>query len=145
MAPSPRLAARPLPGARRPGRGRPIVLAVIADRRPAPGGTIGVTDDARRPPRSPREVVLDYVSLAKPRIIPLLLITALGGMMMAQRGWPSTGLVVLTLLGGALAAAGAGAINCWVDRDLDGEMLRTRLRPPADGRLAPNHALLFGI
>jgi protoheme IX farnesyltransferase len=90
-------------------------------------------------------VVLDYVSLAKPRIIPLLLITALGGMMMAERGWPSTGLVVLTLLGGALAAAGAGAINCWIDRDLDGEMLRTRRRPLPDGRIAPSHALLFGI
>jgi protoheme IX farnesyltransferase len=95
--------------------------------------------------RSTRDVVLDYVSLSKPRIIPLLLITALGGMMMAQRGWPSTGLVVLTLLGGALAAAGAGAINCWIDRDIDGAMLRTRRRPLPDGRIAPSHALLFGI
>ncbi len=99
-------------------------------------------DVVRRPAR---DVVLDYVSLAKPRIIPLLLITALGGMMMAERGWPSTGLVVLTLLGGALAAAGAGAINCWIDRDIDGEMLRTRRRPLPDGRIAPPHALLFGI
>jgi len=122
-----------------------VVLAVIADRLPAAGAPIVVTDDAHRPPRPAREVVLDYVSLAKPRIIPLLLITALGGMMMAERGWPSTGLVVLTLLGGALAAAGAGAINCWIDRDLDGEMLRTRRRPLPDGRIAPSHALLFGI
>jgi protoheme IX farnesyltransferase len=99
-------------------------------------------DSVRRPVR---DVVLDYTSLAKPRIIPLLLITALGGMMMAERGWPSTGLVVLTLLGGALAAAGAGAINCWIDRDIDGEMLRTRRRPLPDGRIAPAHALLFGI
>ena len=90
-------------------------------------------------------MVLDYLSLAKPRIIPLLLITALGGMMIAERGWPSTGLVVLTLLGGALAAAGAGAINCWIDRDLDREMLRTRRRPLPDGRIAPTHALIFGI
>ncbi len=122
-----------------------VVLAVIADRLPATGGSVGVTDTARRPPRPAREVALDYVSLAKPRIIPLLLITALGGMMMAERGWPSTGLVVLTLLGGALAAAGAGAINCWIDRDLDGAMLRTRRRPLPDGRIAPSHALLFGI
>ncbi len=122
-----------------------VVLAVIADRLPAAGAPVGRTDEARRPHRPAREVVLDYVSLAKPRIIPLLLITALGGMMMAQRGWPSTGLVVLTLLGGALAAAGAGAINCWIDRDLDGEMLRTRRRPLPDGRIAPSHALLFGI
>src|ERR1700704_5687165 len=122
-----------------------VVLAVLADRLPAAGAPVGVTDQARRPHRPAREVVLDYVSLAKPRIIPLLLITALGGMMMAERGWPSTGLVVLTLLGGALAAAGAGAINCWIDRDLDGAMLRTRRRPLPDGRIAPGNALLFGI
>ena len=122
-----------------------VVLAVLADRLPAGGAPVAVADHARQPPRPAREVVLDYVSLAKPRIIPLLLITALGGMMMAERGWPSTGLVVLTLLGGALAAAGAGAINCWIDRDLDGVMLRTRRRPLPDGRIAARHALLFGI
>ena len=122
-----------------------VVLAVLADRLPVTGARADVTDHARQPPRPAREVVLDYVSLAKPRIIPLLLITALGGMMMAERGWPSTGLVVLTLLGGTLAAAGAGAINCWIDRDLDGAMLRTRRRPLPDGRIAPRHALLFGI
>jgi protoheme IX farnesyltransferase len=122
-----------------------VVLTVIVDRLPAAGAPVGLTADVRRPHRPAREVGLDYVSLAKPRIIPLLLITALGGMMMAQRGWPATGLVVLTLLGGALAAAGAGAINCWIDRDLDGEMLRTRRRPLPDGRIAPSHALLFGI
>src|SRR3989441_1942183 len=122
-----------------------VVLAVLADRLPATGVTVGADDHVRQPPRPAREVVLDYVSLAKPRIIPLLLITALGGMMMAERGWPSTGLVVLTLLGGALAAAGAGVINCWIDRDLDGAMLRTRRRPLPDGRIAPRHALLFGI
>ena len=122
-----------------------VVLAVIADRLPAARGSVGVTDAGHAPSRPVREVVLDYVSLAKPRIIPLLLITALGGMMIAERGWPSTGLVVLTLAGGALAAAGAGAINCWIDRDLDGAMLRTRRRPLPDGRIAPSHALLFGI
>ncbi|HTD77187.1 MAG TPA: heme o synthase, partial [Chloroflexota bacterium] len=122
-----------------------VVLAVLADRLPVTGARADVTDHARQPPRPAREVVLDYLSLAKPRIIPLLLITALGGMMMAERGWPSTGLVVLTLLGGALAAAGAGAINCWIDRDLDGAMLRTRRRPLPDGRIAPRHALLFGM
>jgi len=122
-----------------------VVLAALAERLPAVGEPVGVLKDAHQPPWPAREVVLDYLSLAKPRIIPLLLITALGGMMMAERGWPSTGLVVLTLLGGALAAAGAGAINCWIDRDLDREMLRTRRRPLPDGRIAPAHALLFGI
>src|SRR5437868_14496957 len=120
-----------------------VVLAVIVQRlspRPALPQRGRETDVVRRPAR---DVVLDYVSLAKPRIIPLLLITALGGMMMAQRGWPQTGLVVLTLLGGALAAAGAGAINCWIDRDLDRAMLRTRRRPLPDGRIAPRPALLY--
>jgi len=122
-----------------------VILAVMV-RRLSPDPALrqrGTEMDVVRRPT--RDVVLDYVSLAKPRIIPLLLITALGGMMMAERGWPSTGLVILTLLGGALAAAGAGAINCWIDRDIDGEMLRTRRRPLPDGRIAPAHALLFGI
>src|SRR5438093_3183232 len=122
-----------------------VVLAVLADRLPATGAPVGAADHARQPLRPAREVVLDYVSLAKPRIIPLLLITALGGMMMAERGWPSTGLVLLTLLGGALAAAGAVAINCWIDRDLDREMLRTGRRTLPAGRVAPSHALIFGI
>jgi heme o synthase len=120
-----------------------VVLAVLASR--LPGDAVEDRGGAPAIRRPARDVVLDYVSLAKPRIIPLLLITALGGMMMAQRGWPATGLVVLTLLGGALAAGGAGAINCWIDRDLDREMLRTRRRPLPDGRIAPAHALLFGI
>jgi heme o synthase len=121
-----------------------VVLAVIASRLPLAGESESYRQDVRIQRPVP-DVVLDYVSLAKPRIIPLLLITALGGMMMAERGWPSTSLVVLTLLGGALAAAGAGAINCWIDRDLDREMLRTRRRPLPDGRITPSHALLFGI
>jgi heme o synthase len=122
-----------------------VVLAVIAARLPAAGELLGANGDRRPASRPTKDVVFDYVSLAKPRIIPLLLITALGAMMMAQRGWPSTGLVIWTLAGGALAAAGAGAINCWIDRDLDRAMLRTRRRPLPDGRIAPAHALLFGI
>src|SRR5438094_421209 len=122
-----------------------VVLAVIASRLPRAEQPLGIRGASRSAGRPVRDVVLDYISLAKPRIISLLLITALGGMMMAERGWPSTGLVLLTLLGGALAAAGAGAINCWIDRDLDREMLRTRRRPLPDGRIAPSHALIFGI
>jgi heme o synthase len=122
-----------------------VILAVIAGRLPEREEPVVLRASAPLRKRSTRDVVLDYTSLAKPRIIPLLLITALGGMMMAQRGWPATGLVVLTLLGGAMAAAGAGAINCWIDRDIDREMLRTKRRPLPDGRITPSHALLFGI
>jgi heme o synthase len=119
-----------------------IVLTVITSRLPIADELVSRPRPAER---RTRDVVLDYISLAKPRIIALLLITALGGMMIARRGWPSTGLVILTLLGGALAAAGAGAINCWIDRDIDGSMQRTRRRPLPDGRIAPSHALIFGI
>ena len=122
-----------------------VILVVLAQRLPARSEPAILPNPERRSSRALREVVLDYVSLAKPRIIVLLLVTALGGMMIAQRGWPSTGLVLMTLLGGALAAAGAGAINCWIDRDIDREMVRTRRRPLPDGRIAPAHALTFGI
>jgi protoheme IX farnesyltransferase len=122
-----------------------VILTVVASRLPPLQALSGISQPAQLARRPARDVVMDYVSLCKPRIIALLLVTALGGMMIAQRGWPSTGLVVLTLLGGTLAAAGAGAINCWIDRDLDAEMLRTRRRPLPDGRIAPTHALLFGI
>jgi len=122
-----------------------VILVVLARRLPARSEPAVLPALERRGSRPLGEVVLDYVSLAKPRIIALLLVTALGGMMIAQRGWPSTGLVVMTLLGGALAAAGAGAINCWIDRDIDREMVRTRRRPLPDGRIAPAHALTFGI
>ena len=122
-----------------------VILAMISSRLPLVEEPIAFREQTAAPRRTTRDIVLDYVSLAKPRIIPLLLITALGGMMMAQRGWPSTSLVVTTLLGGALAAAGAGAINCWIDRDLDREMVRTRRRPLPGGRIAPAHALSFGI
>ncbi|HLB75900.1 MAG TPA: heme o synthase, partial [Candidatus Dormibacteraeota bacterium] len=122
-----------------------VILVVLARRLPPRSEPAVLPARERRGSRPLGEVVLDYVSLAKPRIIALLLVTALGGMMIAQRGWPSTGLVLMTLLGGALAAAGAGAINCWIDRDIDREMVRTRRRPLPDGRIAPAHALTFGI
>ena len=122
-----------------------VVLAGLTGRLPVADEPIAAVPEVRSARRPARDVVSDYVSLAKPRIIVLLLVTALGGMMIAGRGWPSTGLVILTLLGGALSAAGAGAINCWIDRDIDGDMYRTRRRPIPDGRIAPAHALAFGI
>ena len=92
-----------------------------------------------------RQVVRDYVALTKPRVISLLLVTALAGMLVAQRGWPATDLVLAVILGGALAAGGANAINMWFDRDIDAEMYRTRLRPIPAGRVRPASALAFGI
>ena len=98
-----------------------------------------------RHPRAAREVVADYVALTKPRIIVLLELTAFCAMVMAARGWPGLGLVLATMVGGALAAGGANTINMWFDRDIDQEMRRTCSRPIPSGRIDPTHALIFGI
>ncbi len=86
-----------------------------------------------------------YVALTKPRIIELLLITTVPTMVVAERGLPSGWLVLSTLIGGALAAGGANAINMFVDRDIDAIMKRTQNRPLVTGAVAPNHALIFAI
>ena len=88
-------------------------------------------------------VVENYYELTKPRIIYLLLVTTFAAMMMAARGIPNLALALWTLLGGALSAASAGAINCVWDRDIDRLMNRTKLRPVARGAIAPRDALLF--
>jgi len=98
-----------------------------------------------RRPRATREVVADYVALTKPRIIVLLELTAFFAMVMAAHGWPGLGLVIVTMLGGALAAGGANTINMWFDRDIDQHMSRTCSRPIPSGRIEPLHALMFGI
>ena len=87
----------------------------------------------------------DYVSLTKPKIISLLLITAAGGMFLAQQGVPPLDQLLWVWLGGALASGGANAINQHLDRDIDREMRRTRRRPVAGRRVAPRYALAFGI
>jgi protoheme IX farnesyltransferase len=86
-----------------------------------------------------------YFALTKPRIIELLLITTVPPMIVAARGLPRWNLILLTLIGGALAAGGANAINCYVDRDIDGVMPRTRKRPLPTHRVTPRSALAFGI
>ena len=86
-----------------------------------------------------------YLALTKPRIIVLLLVTTVPTMIIAQGGMPSPWLVLLTLLGGTLAAAGANTINCYLDRDIDGMMSRTRDRPLPAGSVESGRALLFGI
>ena len=95
--------------------------------------------------RNSLAVVRDYVALTKPRVVVLLEVTAVAAMVMAARGWPGWHLVAYTVLGGWLAAAGANAINCWYDRDIDARMGRTRSRPLAAGRIEPRSALVFGV
>ena len=87
--------------------------------------------------------VADYYELTKPRIIYLLLITTLAAMVMAARGLPRSRLMFWTLLGGALSAASAGAINCVWDRDIDRLMNRTKTRPIARGAISARDGLIF--
>jgi protoheme IX farnesyltransferase len=86
----------------------------------------------------------DYVTLTKPRIISLLLVTTFAPMVIAARGWPGTATVLWTMLGGYLMAGGANALNMFLDRDIDGRMARTALRPIPSGRMSPAHVLAFG-
>jgi heme o synthase len=87
----------------------------------------------------------DYYELSKPRIILLLLITTAAAMAMAARGLPPLSLCLWTLLGGTLAAASAGALNCVYDRDIDAIMARTRRRPIPNGRISPLHATIYAL
>jgi len=90
-----------------------------------------------------RQVVADYVTLTKPKVQLLLLLTTVTTMYVA--GDPSVGLVLLTLLGGSLSAGGAGAVNHYYDRDIDAQMARTATRPVPAGRVRPGAALAYGF
>ena len=86
-----------------------------------------------------------YLALMKLRVVELLLITTVPTMVLADKGWPSWTLVVVTLIGGTLAAGGANAINMVVDRDIDALMERTKNRPLVTGLIAPKSALIFAL
>jgi protoheme IX farnesyltransferase len=97
-------------------------------------------------PRRPRLAVLgDYLALTKPRIISLLLITTVTTMFVADPSGPGWATILWTVLGGYLAAGGAGAINHYLERDRDARMARTCARPLVAGRIEPLHGLVFGI
>ena len=95
--------------------------------------------------RSLREAALAYLSLTKPRIIMLLLITTVPAMILAEGGWPSPWLMLVTVAGGAIVAGGANAMNCYFDRDIDRVMQRTRGRPLPAGQIEPERAAVFAL
>jgi len=96
--------------------------------------------------RSPERVsVRDYVTLTKPRIMSLLLLTAACGMVVGAAGLPSGATFAATMVGLALACGGASALNHLLDRDIDRTMSRTDRRPVASGRVSPPRALEFGL
>lgn len=89
--------------------------------------------------------IKNYVALTKPRIIELLLVTTVPTMFLASNGWPDWYLVTATLIGGALAAGGANALNNVVDRDIDALMDRTAHRPLVTGKVSIRGATALGI
>lgn len=91
------------------------------------------------------ETVLNYVILTKPLIVALLLATTLGAMFVAQGGMPGSALLFFTLVGGGMTAAGASALNSYIDRDIDPKMGRTSRRPIPSGKIAPRDALVFAL
>ena len=95
--------------------------------------------------RATSRTLLDYLILTKPRVMSLLLFTALGGSFIAARGVPPWQYIVVVLVGGALASGGASALNMWYEEDIDQEMHRTDHRPVAGGRIKPMNALIFGV
>jgi protoheme IX farnesyltransferase len=108
------------------------------DLRPVTGSAIGGG-------RSVGATVRAYVALTKPRIIELLLVTTAPVMFLAARGVPSLWLVLATLVGGTLSAGSANVLNCYLDRDIDLEMRRTRRRPLPMHGVTPRETLIFGV
>jgi protoheme IX farnesyltransferase len=97
----------------------------------------------------PKQTILaiwcNYAGLTKPRVVLLLLLTTVAAMWLASGGELNWTVTSWTVLGGYLSAGGAGALNCYFDRDMDGRMTRTCRRAVPAGRVAPHRALLFGL
>ena len=120
---------------------------------PGEGGLTALRLDPLAIPRADRSAQLRqalarikaYVALTKPRIVELLLITTVPTMFVAEKGVPPIRLIALTVLGGALAAGGANAMNMVYDRDIDALMERTKNRPLVTGLISPRAAVAFAV
>ena len=123
--------------------------------RAASGVVAGPDPDATSNARTTTDTIRAYIALTKPRIIELLLVTTVPAMVLATRDlpgaaggidWADWGAVVFwTMLGGTLAAGSANAINCYLDRDIDLLMTRTRRRPLPAQQVEPERAVIFGL
>jgi protoheme IX farnesyltransferase len=115
-----------------------------------PAGAPSAQDPQDRPQQPPArargwaDTVRAYVALTKPRIIELLLVTTVPAMVLAAGGLPEWRTVLITLIGGTLAAGSANALNCYLDRDIDAVMRRTGHRPLARHSVSDRGALVFG-
>ncbi len=125
-----------------------VLLAVLAARqlRAAPqGAELEELAEEKKEVGPVRQTISSYVDLMKPHVTVLLLGTTVAAMAIAYQGLPPLGLVLATLLGGAMAAGSANCINCYIDRDIDQIMGRTQRRSLPSGRVQPTQALIFGI
>src|SRR6266851_4983247 len=92
-----------------------------------------------------RQIIASYINLIKPHVTVLLLGITVAAMAIAQRGLPDLGLILATLFGGVMSAGSANCINCYIDRDIDQIMTRTRRRSLPAGKVQPIQALIFGL
>jgi len=123
------------------------VLTAVPVAAPAPDTdvvTMPIADDSSAK-AAWRETLSAYVALTKPRIIELLIVTTIPVMFLAAHGVPSLWLVLAVTVGGYLSAGSANALNCWVDRDIDAEMRRTRRRPLPRHRVTAQQTVVFGL
>jgi protoheme IX farnesyltransferase len=118
-----------------------VVLVVLAGSEKGPVET----GPARSKPASVGQTLRDLLTLTRPVVVTLLLVTAFAAMVIGGRAWPRPVLAFWTLLGGGLAAGGAQAVNQYVDRDIDRLMARTAGRPIPAGRLSPAEGLAWGL
>jgi len=117
----------------------------VTDSVAVPTSVVASDRSASTPRPTSLAVVRAYVSLTKPRIVELLLVTTVPTMMLAAEGLPSLWLILVVLVGGSLAAGAANALNCFIDRDIDQLMRRTKRRPLPTHVVSPRHALVFGL
>ena len=125
-----------------------VLLAVLAARQllAAPqGAELEALAEEKKEAGPIQQTISSYLDLMKPHVTVLLLGTTVAAMAIAYQGLPPLGLVLATLLGGAMAAGSANCINCYIDRDIDQIMGRTQRRSLPSGRVQPTQALVFGI
>jgi protoheme IX farnesyltransferase len=114
--------------------------------RPVHGRPPGVPErTAGSARRAPIAVFRAYLALTKPQIVELLLVTTVPAMILAAGGWPHLGTLAVVLIGGALAGGAASALNCYIDRDIDQLMRRTKRRPLPAHSVTPRSVLIFGL
>src|SRR3954469_17365605 len=105
--------------------------------------SVGTSPQLEKP--SFKKTIRTYLELTKLPIVLLLIFTTVTAMMIASNGRPDPGVLIATLIGGALSAGGASAINQYYDRDMDAKMSRTARRPIPSGRVDPLNPPLFGL